>query len=135
MRDDEMVIGKGQGQLMLQIIRVFRERIDLAAHPPRVLTHRQVVALHAIGVDGETNGRSMQGRLDLRRSAVDNTGRDFDHAPILALFDHDGIPSASPVGVHAEVSESVPGFRCVAVAPTPHRPPKAHRHSVATRHW
>src|SRR5215471_6823905 len=38
MRDDEVIISERQGQLLLQVVRVFRERIDFAPPTSRVLT-------------------------------------------------------------------------------------------------
>src|SRR5712692_11988493 len=58
MRYHKVIVGESQRELMFQVVRIFREGIDLASHPARVLPHRQIVALHAIGVDGLANGRS-----------------------------------------------------------------------------
>lgn len=70
MRDNEMVVGKRQSQLVLQIVRVFREGIDFATHAPRMLAHGQVVALDPIGIDGRTHWRRLQGRCDLFGGAI-----------------------------------------------------------------
>jgi len=87
MRDNEVVVRKRERELMFQRVRVFREGIDLAPHPPRVLAYRQIIAFHPIRIDRTADRRSPQGRFDLRGGPVDNAGGDVDHPTMRALFD------------------------------------------------
>src|SRR2546429_9943815 len=89
MWDNEMVVRKRQGELVLQGVLIFREGIDLPSHPSGVLAYRQVVALHAIRIDGVADRRRSQGRCDLRGGPVDDAPGDVDHPTMRALFnDH-----------------------------------------------
>ena len=84
-----MVVRKREGELVFQVVQVFREGVDLPSHPPGVLAYRQVIALHPIGIDRVVDRRRLQGRFDLRGSAIDDAGRDVDHPTVGAFFDDD----------------------------------------------
>src|SRR2546429_4345163 len=83
----EMVVRKGESKLIFQVVLVFREGIDLPSHPSGVLAYCQVVALHAIRIDGVADRRRPQGRLNLLSGPVDDARGDVDHPPMRALFD------------------------------------------------
>ena len=83
----EMVLRKGESKLIFQVVLVFREGIDLPSHPSGMLAYRQVVALHAIRIDGVADRRRPQGRLNLLGGPVDDARGDVDHPPMRALFD------------------------------------------------
>src|SRR5262249_60923713 len=68
-------------------VLVFREGIDLPSHPSSMLAYRQVVALHAIRIDGVADRRRPQGRRNLLSGPVDDARGDVDHPPMHALFD------------------------------------------------
>ena len=76
---------------MFQKVRLFREGIHLASHPPRVLAYRQVVALHPLRIDRAADRRRPQGRFDLHGGPVDDAGGHMDHLPVRAFFDHDRV--------------------------------------------
>src|SRR5215813_9627965 len=61
--DNEVIVGKRQCQLMLQVVWVFGEGVHLTTHPAPVLAHGQIVALHAVGVDGTTGQRFLARRF------------------------------------------------------------------------
>src|SRR4029434_9857077 len=89
MWDNEMVVRKRQGEWLLQVVLIFREGIDLPSHPSGMLAYRQVVALHAIRIDGVADWRRPQGRCDLCGGPVDDARSDVDHPTMRALFnDH-----------------------------------------------
>jgi hypothetical protein len=91
MRDNEVVVRKRACELMFQKVRLFREGIHLASHPPRVLADRQIVALHAIRIDCAADRRRPQGRFDLYRGLIDEAGGHMDSPTVCAFFDHDCI--------------------------------------------
>src|SRR2546427_12955222 len=91
MWDNEMVVRKRQGELVLQGVLIFREGIDLPSHPSGVLAYRQVVALHAIRIDGVADRRRPQGRLNLLSGPVHDPRGDLDHPPMRPLFDDHGV--------------------------------------------
>src|SRR5215471_21814939 len=84
----EMVIRKGESTLIFQVVLVFREGIDLPSHPSSLLAYRQVVALHAIRIDGVADRRRPQGRLTLLSGPVDDARGDVDAPTMRALFDN-----------------------------------------------
>jgi hypothetical protein len=86
-----VVGGEGQRELLFQIVEVFREGLHLASQPVCVLTQRQRLALHAIGLEGIPHGRSPERRFDWFGSAVDHAGHDLDHPTPVPFFDHHGI--------------------------------------------
>src|SRR5215471_14810398 len=63
--DHKVIVGKCQGELMLEVVRLFGEGVHLPSQPARMLAHRQIVALHAIGVHGPTDRRRLERRFSL----------------------------------------------------------------------
>jgi len=57
MRATEVIISKGECELMLQIQPLLGKGVHLTSQPARVLADRQVVAFHAVGGNAETDRR------------------------------------------------------------------------------
>src|SRR2546426_3629559 len=55
-QDESNPVSLLQCPLMCQIVTIFRERIDLAPEPTRMLAHGQVVTFHARGINRGTHG-------------------------------------------------------------------------------
>src|SRR5262252_8081084 len=82
-----MIGRKRQGELVLQVVLIFREGIDLPSQPSSMLAYCQVVALHSICSDRVADRRRPQGRCDLLGGPVDDACGDMDHPTMRALFD------------------------------------------------
>ena len=59
--------------------------------PACMLAHRQIVALHIVGVDGPTDRRHLERGFHLGEGPIDQACGDMDDPTVLPLFDHDGI--------------------------------------------
>lgn len=64
--------GKRERELMFQVILFLGEGIDLTPRAVGMLTDRQVVALHAVGIDGRAHGWGFQRGDDLLFISVDD---------------------------------------------------------------
>src|SRR4030095_7082814 len=76
---------------MLEVVRLFGEGVHLPSQPACMLAHRQIVALHTVGVNDTTNRRRLERCFYLGQSPVDHACSDMDDPTILPLFHHDGI--------------------------------------------
>src|SRR5574337_780032 len=87
MRTTEMVVGKGQGELILQVSAFLGEGIDFAPQAPGMLTNRQVVAFHAVSINRRADWGGFQQAVELLFRSIDQTRRHLDHPTAFALFD------------------------------------------------
>ena len=76
---------------MRKVVRRFGEGVHLPSQPARLLAPRQIVALHAVGVDGPTDRRRLERCFYLGESAIDHACGDVDEPTVLPLLNHDGI--------------------------------------------
>src|SRR5215207_5847140 len=76
---------------MLKGVQLFGEGVYLPSEPARMLAHRQIVALHAVGVNGTTDRRRLERRFYLSEGPIDHACSDVDDPTMLPLFHHDGI--------------------------------------------
>src|SRR5262249_59154775 len=134
MRENEVVVGKRECELMFQIVWVLRAGIDLASHPPRVLADRQVVAFHPIRIDHAADRRRPQGRFDLHGGPVDDAGGHLDHPTVRAFFYNDRVAQVRG-WVTAGVGEKAPPTLPGGGGPPPQPPPKGMRAGVPGGTW
>src|SRR3972149_10659914 len=87
----EMVVCKGQSQLMLQVAAFLGEGIHLTPQAARMLPNRQVVPLHPVRVDGGTDGRSVQKIKKLSFGSIDQPRGDPNKPMAFSLFHDHGI--------------------------------------------
>src|SRR3990172_2046400 len=87
MRTTEMVIGKGQRKLILQVSTFLGEGVDFAPQAPGMLANRQVVSFHAVRVNRLADGRGFQEAVELVFQSIDQTRCHLDPPTALALFD------------------------------------------------
>ena len=86
-----VVGGEGQRALRCQVVEVVRAGLHLASQPLCVVTPRQLMALHASGLEGITPGRRPERRVDWCGRAVDQAGPDRDPPTPVPIVAHHGI--------------------------------------------
>jgi hypothetical protein len=91
MGQNQVIVGSGQPELLLEPGNLFGKAIRFAGQPAVRLALGQVISLDKTDLNRFAHRGSSQLRSDLLRFSEDNPGFDLDQPSIFAYFHHMGI--------------------------------------------
>ena len=88
MRLDEVIIGEGEMELLLQALTLLGKGDRLSDQASAMMPHRQVVALDKAGVNVAAHGRVLELGGNCFLATEDEARTDLDHPPVFATLDY-----------------------------------------------